>query len=62
VSVSENGREITELQENPAHMPRDRIKRTNARMLKDLGILDDPESKAAAATLTLADVLDEVDE
>jgi hypothetical protein len=57
VSVTENGQEITELEENPAHMPRDRIKRTNARILKELGVLDDPKSASAAATMTLAEVL-----
>jgi|APHM01.1.fsa_nt_gi hypothetical protein len=59
VSVTEDGREITELEENPAHMPRDRIKRTNAKILKDLGIMDDPDSAQASATATLAEVLDE---
>jgi hypothetical protein len=59
VSVTENGREITELEENPAHMPRDRIKRTNAKILKDLGVLDDPDSAQADATATLAEVIDD---
>jgi hypothetical protein len=58
VSVTENGREITRLEENPAHMPRDRIKRTNAKILKDLGIMDDPDSAQASATATLAEVID----
>jgi len=59
VSVSENGREITRLEENPAHMPRDRIKRTNAKILKDLGVMDDPDSAQASATATLAEVIDD---
>jgi hypothetical protein len=59
VSVSENGKEYKELQENPAHMPRDRIKRTNLKILKELGVLDDPESASAAATMTLAEVLND---
>jgi len=59
VSVTEDGREITRLEENPAHMPRDRIKRTNAKILKDLGILDDPDSQQASATETLAEVIDD---
>jgi hypothetical protein len=58
VSVTENGQEVTRLEENPAHMPRDRIKRTNAKILKELGIMDDPDSAQAAATSTLADVID----
>jgi len=57
VDVTENGEEITKLEENPAHMPRDRIKRTNAKLLKELGILDDPDSAQADATATLAEVL-----
>jgi len=58
VSVTENGQEVTRLEENPAHMPRDRIKRTNAKILKELGIMDDPDSAQAEATSTLADVID----
>lgn len=57
VDVTETGREITKLEENPAHMPRDRIKRTNLRILRDLGILDDPDSQQASATKSLADIL-----
>jgi len=59
VSVTDNGQEITRLEENPAHMPRDRIKRTNAKILKDLGIMDDPDSAQASATATLAEVIDD---
>jgi hypothetical protein len=40
-------------------MPRDRIKRTNLKILKELGVLDDPESASAAATMTLAEVLND---
>jgi hypothetical protein len=59
VGVDEEGSPIVTVEENPAHMPRDRIKRTNARILKELGILDDPDSAQANATATLAEVLDE---
>lgn len=59
VSVTENGREITRLDENPAHMPRDRIKRTNAKILKDLGVMDDPDSAQADATRSLAEVIED---
>jgi len=58
VSVTEDGQEVTRLEENPAHMPRDRIKRTNAKILKQLGIMDDPDSAQAEATSTLAEVID----
>jgi len=57
VGVDEDGSPIVKVEENPAHMPRDRIKRTNARILKELGVLDDPDSAQAAATETLADVI-----
>jgi hypothetical protein len=40
-------------------MPRSRIKRDNTRLLKELGILDDPDSAQASATQSLAEVLDE---
>jgi len=54
VSVTDDGRPIKKLVENPAHMPRDRIKRTNLKGLKELGILDDPESQKAEAQEDLA--------
>jgi hypothetical protein len=58
VTVTENGEEITRLEENPAHMPRDRIKRTNAKILKDLGVMDDPDTARADSVATLAEVID----
>jgi hypothetical protein len=54
VTVTDDGRPIKKLVENPAHMPRDRIKRTNIKGLKELGILDDPESQKAQAQEDLA--------
>jgi len=54
VSVTDDGRPIKKLVENPAHMPRDRIKRTNLKGLKELGILDDPETQKAEAQEDLA--------
>lgn len=57
VSITENGREITELEAHPGHRPRDRIKKTNLKVLKELGILDDPDSQQAAATEDLADAV-----
>jgi hypothetical protein len=59
VGQTDSGDPIVTLEENPAHMPRSRIKRDNTRLLKELGVLDDPDSKQAAATQSLAEVLDE---
>lgn len=56
VAVSDDGRPIKKLVENPAHMPRDRIKRTNIKGLKELGILDDPDTAQAQAERELAQV------
>jgi hypothetical protein len=62
VGQTEDGQPIVTVEENPAHMPRSRIKRDNVRILKELGILDDPDSAQASATETLADVLAEAEE
>lgn len=40
----EDGSPIIRVKEHPGHLPRDRIKRTNLRVLKHLGILEDPDS------------------
>lgn len=58
VDVDEDGSPIVELEANPGHLPRDRIKRSNLRVLRELGILDDPDSQQAEATATLAEVLE----
>lgn len=50
----ESGRVETD-QENPANLPYDRLDRTTFRKLKDLGVLDDPESQQAEATESLAE-------
>lgn len=60
VGVTDDGRPIKKLVENPAHMPRDRIKRTNIKGLKELGILDDPDSAAAEATSELGELARDV--
>jgi hypothetical protein len=62
VDVDDTGSPIVELEENPGHLPRDRIKRSNLRALKELGILDGPAATQAAATETLAEVLAESSE
>jgi hypothetical protein len=58
VGQTDDGDPIYQIEENPAHMPRDRIKRTNAKLLKELGCLDDPDSAKAGAAMTLAEVID----
>jgi hypothetical protein len=57
-AVTDAGEEVTRLEENPGHMPRDRIKRTNVKTLKELGILDDPDTTRADSVATLAEVID----
>lgn len=58
VGQTDDGQPIVTVEENPAHMPRSRIKRDNTRILKELGILQDPDSAQAAATQSLAEVID----
>jgi hypothetical protein len=57
IGTTEDGRPIQRVDENPAHMPRARIKRDNIRILKELGILDDPDSAQAESVESLAKVL-----
>lgn len=52
---------IKETKENVLNMTADRFQRTNMRILKDLGVLDDPDSQKAEAGKTLIDVLSSVD-
>jgi len=59
VGQTDDGQPIVTVEENPAHMPRSRIKRDNIRLLKELGILDDPDSAQASATQSLAEVISE---
>jgi len=59
VGTTDEGQPIMKVDENPAHMPRSRIKRDNIRLLKTLGVMDDPDSAQADATETLAEVLEE---
>jgi hypothetical protein len=58
VGQTDEGQPIMKVEENPAHMPRSRIKRDNIRLLKTLGVMDDPDSAQADATETLAEVLE----
>lgn len=58
-TVTADGEEVTQLRENPGHLPRDRIKRTNSRALKELGVLEDPDTSRAESVMTLAEVLND---
>jgi hypothetical protein len=51
-----SGRPIREYKENPALLPKSRMKKDTVRTLKDLGVLDDPESQKATELGQLADV------
>lgn len=49
VGYSPDGKPIKEDKENPVNVTYDRLNRTMTRQLKELGILDDPESQKAEA-------------
>lgn len=55
--IADDGREIYEFKENPALRPKSRLKKDTMRVLKDLGILDDPDTQAADSLDTLAEAL-----
>lgn len=55
-----DGELVTETDENPVNLAYDRLDRTTTRKLKELGFLDDPESKKAEAGKTLAEQLAEM--
>jgi hypothetical protein len=57
VGYADNGKPIKEDQENPINVTYDRLNRTMTRQLKELGILDDPDSKQAEASQNLANEL-----
>jgi len=59
VDTTPEGVPIKRVEEHPGHMPRARIKRDNIRILKELGILDDPDSKQADAVDSLVTALSE---
>jgi hypothetical protein len=56
-TVTDDGEEVTQVRENPGHLPRDRIKKTNAKTLKELGVLKGPDTSANDSVMTLAEVL-----
>lgn len=56
--TDENGNQI--LDEHPAHQVYDRLARTDVRRLKELGILDDPDTDKADSVGDLASAIDSV--
>lgn len=48
---------ITQIDENTLHIAYDRLSRTTTRQLKELGILDDPDSQQAEAQQSFLEVL-----
>jgi len=57
VGYTDDGRPIKEDQENAINIAYDRLNRTLTRQMKELGILDDPESQNADAKQNIADEL-----
>jgi len=57
VGYHDNGKPIKEDKENPINVTYDRLNRTMTRQLKELGLLDDPESQKAEAGENLANEL-----
>ena len=57
VGYTEDGRPIKEDQENTINIAYDRLTRTLTRQMKELGILDDPESQKAESQQNIADEL-----
>jgi len=60
VGYSSDGKPIKEDQENPINVTYDRLNRTMIRQLKELGILDDPDSQQAEASQNIANELSEL--
>jgi len=55
--TDKNGELVTEAEENPVNMAYDRLDRTMTRKMKELGILDDPDSAQAEADKSIAEQL-----
>jgi len=60
VGYSDGGRPIKEDQENPLNVAYDRLTRTMTRQMKELGLLDDPDSQQAQAQSNIAKELSEL--
>lgn len=52
VGYDDDGDPIVKTEENPAHLPYSRLARDNIRTLKQLGVLQDPDTQLADATAT----------
>jgi len=57
IGYTERGKPILVDEENPLNVAYDRLNRTMTRQLKELGILDDPESQKAEAQTNIAQEL-----
>lgn len=57
-----DGNLVTETDENPVNVAYDRLDRTMTRKMKELGLLDDPESQQAEASQSIAEQLAEMRE
>lgn len=55
--IMKNGEYITETDENPVNLAYDRLNRTMVKQLKELGLLDDPESQKAQAGRSISEQL-----
>lgn len=58
--VDQEGDLITETDENPINLTYDRLNRTMTKQLKELGLLDDPESKKAQAGESISEQLSDL--
>lgn len=58
--LDDNGELITETDENPVNMTYDRLDRSKVRKMKELGLLDDPESQKAQAGQSISEQLSEL--
>lgn len=58
IASTESGQPIVSEDENPAFLLKSRAMKDVIRTLKEFGCLDDPDSQQAAATKTLAEVVD----
>jgi hypothetical protein len=59
VGTRDDGTRVTKLEEHPTHLPRDRIKRTNLRVLNEFVMLDEPDGSSNDAEVTIAELLSE---